>query len=145
MKRRHIKKQKTKHSALASGVQSERVLSSDKDCSTLAIELWRAEKSLAALQDNPARSSLTLAFDKMKGVLENIGVEIHDPCGERFNEGMSLSVALVEKSTKLLQGEARISETISPSVYIKGRLVSPGKVIVETGDEGGPPDGKIND
>src|SRR5713226_3148215 len=87
-------------------------------CKTLAIELWRMRKSLRSMTDHPRCSALTVSLDKLQDVLQTMGVEIHDPCGEKYNEGMTLSVALFDRSQDLHPGQQRISEAITPTVYL---------------------------
>jgi hypothetical protein len=108
-------------------------LNSD-ECKTLAIEVWRLKRSLKTLPAGVNTGSFGVSVDRLEDLLLAMGVEIHDPSGETYDEGMTLSVSLFEKSKSLPQGLKRIADTISPTIYWKGRMLQPGTVIVEVGD-----------
>jgi hypothetical protein len=106
----------------------------EEACKTLAIEVWRLRRSLKALPSGGAMGSVSVSIDRLEELLRAMAVEVHDPCGEPYDDGMTLSVSLFEKSKSLANGVKRIAETIMPTVYWKGQMVQPGKVIVEVGD-----------
>lgn len=101
---------------------------------TLATEVWRLKKALTAVPGIPNGNTFTISIERLEDALGSLKLEIHDPCGEAYDEGMTVSVSLFEKSTALPEGVKRIAETISPSVYWNGQLLQVGKVIVEIGE-----------
>jgi hypothetical protein len=105
----------------------------EETCKTLAIEVWRLKRSLQALPPGSNAGSFGVSIDRLEQLLRTMEVEVHDPSGESYDEGMTLSVSLFEKSKALPNGTKRIAETISPTVYRKGRMLQPGTVIVEVG------------
>ena len=50
-----------------------------------------------------------------------------------FRDGMTLEVALFEETPNLKAGRKIISETLSPAVYMKDRVIQPAKVIIAIG------------
>jgi hypothetical protein len=106
----------------------------EETCKTLAIEVWRLKRSLQTLPPGTNTGSFGVSIDRLEQLLRTMEIEVHDPSGESYDEGMTLSVRLFEKSKALPNGIKRIAETISPTVYRKGRMLQPGTVIVEIGD-----------
>jgi hypothetical protein len=99
----------------------------------LALECWRIKKLLPEFQDNTKHLVLGNSVEKMLEALAKNGVEVEDPEGMEFRDGMTLDVALFEETPNLNAGKKIISETLSPTVYIKDRVIQPAKVIVAIG------------
>lgn len=134
MKKRLKKKLQKRLEAGANVSAPSAPLFNADECKTLAIEVWRLKRSLKTLPAGVNAGSFGVSIDRLEDLLRTIGLEIHDPSGETYDEGMTLSVSLFEKSKSLPQGLKRIADTISPTIYWKGRMLQPGKVIVEVGD-----------
>jgi hypothetical protein len=99
----------------------------------LALECWRIKKLLPEFQDNTKHLVLGNSVEKMLEALAKNGVEVEDPEGMEFRDGMTLDVALFEETPNLNAGKKIISETLSPTVYMKDRIIQPAKVIVAIG------------
>ena len=99
----------------------------------LALECWRIKKLLPEFQDNTKHLVLGNSVEKMLEALAKNGVEVEDPEGMEFRDGMTLDVALFEETPNLNAGKKIISETLSPTVYMKDRVIQPAKVIVAIG------------
>lgn len=99
----------------------------------LALECWRIKKLLPEFHDNRKHLVLGNSVEKMLEVLAKSGVEVEDPEGMEFHDGMTLDVALFEETPALVAGKKIISETLAPAVYVKNRVVQPAKVIVAVG------------
>jgi hypothetical protein len=112
---------------------------------TLATEVWRLKKALTTVSSVPNANTFTISIERLEDALRSLKLEIHDPLGEAYDEGMTLSVSLFEKTRALPQGVKRIAETISPTVYWNGQLLQVGKVIVEIGEAGGVNNGQKHD
>ncbi len=133
MKKRQREKLQKKR--LAAGlVPLQASLPTAEEYKTLATEVWRLKKALTNVAAIPNANTFTISVERLEDALRSLKLEIHDPCGEAYDEGMTLSVSLFEKSTALPQGVKRIAETISPTVYWNGQLLQVGKVIVEIGE-----------
>lgn len=133
MKKRQREKLQKKR--LAAGIiPPQASLLTAEEYKTLATEVWRLKKALTTVPAIPNANTLTISVERLEDALRNLKLEIHDPCGEPYDEGMTLSVSLFEKSTRLAQGVKRIAETICPTVYWNGQLLQVGKVIVEIGE-----------
>ncbi len=137
MKKRHKKKLLKRPEAISSVTTPQAPVFNADECKTLAIEVWRLKRSLEALPAGINTGPFGVSIDRLEDLLHTLGVEIHDPCGEAYDDGMTLSVSLYEKSKSLPYGIKRIAETISPTIYWKGQMLQPGKVIVEVGDSEG--------
>jgi len=94
---------------------------------------WRIRQLLPDFAGNRKQPVLMSILEQILDSLEAAGVEIEDPKGTAFLEGTTLEVALFEESAELPVGNRRIVETLSPAVYIGGKLVQPARVIVEVG------------
>jgi|SRR5579863_615703 len=105
----------------------------------LAIESWRVEARCKKLQasDNKEDPTLRFSLEKIRHSLRTIGVEIKDPCGERYHEGLSLDVLAFECPKGEPLDRRIVQETISPAIYFNGKLVKLARVII--GVEGGQP------
>jgi hypothetical protein len=99
----------------------------------LALECWRIKKLLPEFQDNTKHLVLGNSVEKMLEALAKNGVEVEDPEGMEFRDGMTLEVALFEETPNLNAGKKIISETLSPTVYMKDRIIQPAKVIIAIG------------
>jgi hypothetical protein len=100
----------------------------------LALECWRIKKLLPELQENRGKHLvLGNSIEKMLEVLARGGVEVEDPEGMEFRDGMTLDVALFEETATLIAGRKLITETLAPAVYVRNRVVQPAKVIVAVG------------
>lgn len=137
MKKRLKKKLQKRLEGDASVTATSAPLFNADECKTLAIEVWRLKRSLKTLPAGVNAGSFGVSIDRLENLLRTMGLEIHDPSGETYDEGMTLSVSLFEKSKSLPHGVKRIADTISPTIYWKGQMLLPGKVIVEVGDTEG--------
>jgi len=104
--------------------------------SSLAIEIWRLEKRVQREKEDMAKgeptgfSSIVDQMQRIKDVFKKQEIEICEYIGENYNDGLSLKVLHVEEMDGLPKGKMQIIETIKPSVYLKGKVIFPGEVIV---------------
>ena len=101
-----------------------------------AVECWRIKKLLPEFKDNKKYLVLASSVEKLFEALADCGIEIDDPEGAEFRDGMTLDVALFDKTPQLAEGARVISETLAPTIYMKNKLIQPGKVIVSVGTGG---------
>jgi hypothetical protein len=99
----------------------------------VAIECWRIKKLLPDFKDNKKHLVLGSSVDKILEALSSSGIELDDPEGQQFRDGMTLDVATFEETSLIAPDTRIISETLSPTIYIKNKLVQPAKVIVSIG------------
>lgn len=106
---------------------------------TLAVETWRLERRVEKLKTNPAvehrvTRPLESSVNKLKSMLSDKNVEFHDFDGRLFNDGMvEVKVLAMDRNASIPEAEERITETVTPSVSISGKLVARGEVIVTIG------------
>ena len=104
--------------------------------SSLAIEIWRLEKRVQREKEDMEKgenSGFTLIVDQMqriKDVFKKQEIEICEHTGETYNDGLSLKVLHVVEMDGIPLGKMQIIETVKPSVYLKGKIIFPGEVIV---------------
>ncbi len=102
----------------------------------LAIEVWRLElrlsKAINNLEDTQ-KKSIMVSLGKIKRYLEKQDIETIDFTNKKYNEGLSLEVLSIEKEKNL--DEEIITETIEPSVLLKGKVLKKAKVIVKKREE----------
>ena len=99
----------------------------------LAIECWRIRNLLPDFACSKKQGVLSSVVDKMTTLLMSAGIEVEDPTGWDYKEGMNLNVALSEDNQSLPLGVRRITETLSPNIYIGGTIVQSARVIVSIG------------
>ena len=104
--------------------------------SSLAIEIWRLEKRFEKVKsdmvknDNSGISSVGDQIQRIKDVFKKQEVEVCEHTGTIYNDGLSLKVLHIEEIDGLPEGKMQIIETIKPSVYLKGKVIFLGEVIV---------------
>ena len=136
MKKR-LKKKLEKKKMGAAMPPSPAVSEMQESVKVLALECWRIKKLLPEFQDNTKHLVLGNSVEKMLEALAKNGVEVEDPEGMEFRDGMTLDVALFEETPNLNAGKKIISETLSPTVYMKDRIIQPAKVIIAIGTRKG--------
>jgi hypothetical protein len=97
----------------------------------VATHLWRARQKMLKPGTNEPLDEMRRAFRHIESiweVLKQAGVEIHDHTGDRYDPGMSLKVLAFQEAPEI-EGE-QVIETVKPSIYLRGRIVQPGEVIV---------------
>ncbi len=104
--------------------------------SSLAIEIWRLEKRFEKVKsdmvknENSGISSVGDQIQRIKDVFKKQEVEVCEHTGTIYNDGLSLKVLHIEEIDGLPEGKMQIIETIKPSVYLKGKVIFLGEVIV---------------
>ncbi len=128
---------------IAAGVLAEADGSvlSPKMISAVAIEMWRLEKRLSKIKDTireKVGSEADAVYDQLQRIRDCLGkyeIEIKEYTGESYNDGLSLRALHVETDENLPRGTMMIIETVKPSVYLKGNIISHGEVVVAKSKE----------
>jgi hypothetical protein len=94
----------------------------------LATSVWRLRAKLAATSDAPR--ALVRHVDTAWDTLADAGIVIKDHLHEPFDPGLSISVAAYQATPGLRREE--VIETLRPSVFLRGRTLQMGEVIVGT-------------
>ena len=105
----------------------------------LALEIWRVEgrcKKLLASDHNKDDLTLRFSMEKIRHSLRTIGLEIKDPFGEHYQEGLSLDVLAFDCPDCEPLEHRIVQETISRAIYFNGQLVKLAQVIVGVQREG---------
>ena len=95
----------------------------------MSIEIWRFEKRINRVKD-AIDKSITDQLQRIKDILQRQKIEICEHTGSDYNDGMSVKVLYVEEVGNLPAGEMKVIETVKPSIYYKGKIISHGEVIV---------------
>jgi len=130
LRKKLLKKEQRLNPSLATDRQG---VVTPEQLKALAVECWRIKNLLPELVENKKQPVLRSIVEKMTVLLESTGVEIEDPSGSEYRDGLTISVAVFEETGSLPKGVRRITETLSPSVYISGKLVQSARVIVSVG------------
>jgi hypothetical protein len=130
LRKKLIKKEQRLNLSLVADRQS---VVAPEQLKSLAVECWRIKNLLPEFVENKKHPVLGSIVEKMTALLESTGVEIEDPTGSEFRDGLTINVAVFEKTGSLPNGVRKITETLSPSVYISGKLVQSARVIVSVG------------
>jgi hypothetical protein len=104
----------------------------------VAVEVWRLRDRFTRLQSITGRqdAGITFSIDKIQHVLRGIGIETRDYTGEAYNEGMSLDVLTFDYPAEEKPVHRIVQETVSPAVFLDGKLRKMAQVIVgKAGEE----------
>jgi hypothetical protein len=101
----------------------------------IAIEAWRVadrtrKLQLAANREDPA---IAFSIDKIHLILREMGIEIKDPTGETYHEGMGFDVLTFDYGPSKSPANRVVQETVSPAIYYKKKLIKMAKVIIGSG------------
>ncbi|MFB9929682.1 hypothetical protein ACFORO_37850 [Amycolatopsis halotolerans] len=100
---------------------------SESDLAEAATALWRARRKLAGAQDRVARQASRF-LSASQDALDAAGVAVQDHDRIPFGSGMALEVLLFQDEPDL--DVERVVETVRPSIYLTGRRIQMGQVIV---------------
>ncbi|MFI5610672.1 hypothetical protein [Amycolatopsis sp. NPDC051903] len=100
---------------------------SESDLAAAATALWRARKRLTGAEDRVARQAERF-LSASQDALGAAGVLIQDHDGMPFEAGLALEPMLFEEQPGL--PSQRVVETVRPSVYLAGKRIQMGQVIV---------------
>jgi hypothetical protein len=103
---------------------------------SLAVECWRIRNLLPEFACSKKQPVLGSVAEKMTALFASLGIEIEDPTGWEYKDGMTMNVALFENAASLPLGVRRITETLSPNLYASGKLVQSARIIVSVGTAG---------
>ena len=121
-------------------------LFSDEALASLCIGVWRVRRRMIDPTMGTARDEMRAPYRHLEAVWDTLaqsGVDIRDHTGELVPEygSFALDVLAYQPTPGIVRD--RVVDTIKPSVYVRGRLVQMGQVIVGTpegaseGSEGG--------
>jgi len=97
----------------------------------IATHAWKARVRLSRA-DGPISSDVERIgrhLDAIVESLEKLGMEIKDHTGEPFDYGQSLKVAASQPKEGISQ--EFVAETIRPTIYVKGKLIQQGEVVID--------------
>lgn len=100
---------------------------SESDLAEAATALWRARRKLAGAEDRVARQAGRF-LSASQDALDAAGVLVQDHDRIPFGSGMALEVLLFQDEPDL--DVERVVETVRPSIYLTGRRIQMGQVIV---------------
>lgn len=102
----------------------------ETDLADAATNLWRAQRRLARLAEEDSREAKRVGryLQATQRALDEAGLLIQDHDGTNFHPGLSLEV-LTMQPDPALQHEI-VRETVRPSVYLAGKRIQMGQVIV---------------
>jgi hypothetical protein len=97
----------------------------------LGTNAWKAKARLSKMDTsgNADLSRIERHVDAMLESLQALGLEIKDHTGESFDYGQSLKVAASQPKPGITREV--VSETIRPSIYLRGRLLQQGEVVID--------------
>jgi hypothetical protein len=106
----------------------------------IATGLWNLDRRLRDADTGEPRDETRRAHRqvvRMVTALEHAGVSAMDHTGASYDPGQALDVVLFEPTPGA--GAPRVTETLRPSVYYRGRMVQTGEVVVGVPPEDGSP------
>jgi hypothetical protein len=97
----------------------------------VAVESWRLALRLARLpEQTPGRESMLRSVQRLREALGEVGLEISDPQGQPYSEGLSLDILAFDGHPGHAAGRRTIQETVRPGVRFRGELIMNAQVIV---------------
>jgi hypothetical protein len=102
----------------------------EKELAEGATNLWRARRRLARLNGEGSRDAKWVAryLDAAQEALDTAGLLIQDHDGIEHHPGLSLEVVAFQEDPALQRDV--VLETVRPSIYLAGRRIQMGQVIV---------------
>ena len=101
----------------------------------LALEVWRLGRRIASASSVSER--IEDSFVRLSRSLEEMNVEVRDPTGERYVEGMNADVVDMPHGSGDTSQTLVISEALRPAIYLNGTCVSVPQIMVEQMKEEG--------
>jgi hypothetical protein len=123
------------------------VADEDRFLADLATRVWRIRHSMWKPGGQEPYAEVSRSYrhvERLMAALEDLGIVISDKTGDAYDPGLSVRVLSTEP-VENIHGEV-IKETLSPTVYRKGRLIQQAQIVVGTPAkssptmEGGPVD-----
>lgn len=91
--------------------------------------LWQAKAKLGRSTDDPKRTKqVNRHLGNTEKALVSLGLVVQDHTGDRYHSGMSLEVIAMVDDANV--AEETVVETIRPSIYLTGRTLQLGQVVV---------------
>lgn len=91
--------------------------------------LWQARARLARSTDDPKRTrQVNRYLGNTEKALADLGLLVQDHTGDRYHSGLSLQVIAMVDDANV--AEETVVETIRPSIYLGGRTLQLGQVVV---------------
>lgn len=116
---------------------SDFILSMDL-ISTLSIELWRLDKRIEnANNTQKLDSSIIDQIQRIRDIFRKQEIEIKPHTGDDYNDGMTIKALDFEEVDNIPAGKMKVIETVKPSIYFKGKIISHGEVLVGKSKEKG--------
>ena len=116
-------------------------IASPEMITAFAIEIWRLEKRLnkikGAMSEKIGDDS-NAVFDQIQRIrdfLAKYEIVIKEHTGESYNDGLSLRALHFEIDENLPKGKMQVTETVQPSIYLRGNVISHGTVVVAKSKE----------
>lgn len=112
--------------------RGEEVAADEAALATAVTNLWRAERKLTPPSERPTPRDRQAAryLRTCAEALADAGLVVQDHDGDAFNAGRALEVLVYQESPDV--AAETVIETVRPSVYLRGRLIQMGQVIVGT-------------
>ncbi|SEQ81440.1 hypothetical protein SAMN05216188_105203 [Lentzea xinjiangensis] len=107
----------------------------EADLADAATNLWRAQRRLSRLAEEDSREAKRVGryLQATQRALDEAGLLIQDHDGTTFHPGLSLEVLTMQPDPALRHEVVR--ETVRPSVYLAGKRIQMGQVIVGYPDD----------
>src|SRR3954464_13486726 len=99
------------------------------DVRALGTECWRIER-LAQDADGATGAGLRYASRRLNEILRGTGVEVVDLRGQAYDPGMVQEVVEIRDDLDLSPGRALVDETVSPTLILRGTVISAGQIVV---------------
>lgn len=106
--------------------------------SSLAIEMWRLDKRIENANNTQSLdSSIIDQMQRIRDIFRKQEIEIREHTGADYNDGMSIKALHFEEVDNIPAGKMKVLETVKPSIYFKGKIISHGEVLVGKSKEKG--------
>lgn len=101
-------------------------------CVDLIIDIWKLKKALNKIAVSEELAAIKSNIQRFDDSLKKNGFEVRDLVGEKYNSGLtSIDPIHFEEAEKDELMYPIISEMIRPVIYLKGRVIERGEVIVK--------------
>jgi hypothetical protein len=99
----------------------------------VATQTWKVKQRLAKSPTTEVSEDLARIARHVEAILDSLaklGLEIKNHTGEAYDYGQSLTVVASEQREGI--SHEVVSETIRPTVFLRGHLIQQGEVVIDT-------------
>lgn len=105
----------------------------------MVTNLWRLRRRMTTSENGLSRMTQR-HLDATWDALEPAGIKVQDHLGDPFDPGLAISVVAYQPSPAVVREQ--VIDAVRPTIYLNGKIIQEGEVIVGTPKDRPTPEGK---